>query len=184
MLPDRLAFKTGRHIQPVLATPTAIFKAIKRFYLQESTADASPGSYLFDHRRSRPVPFHHLRNPKRDGYLPLFAVTVDEAVRIAQQSAPRLIMVDTCLTVVSSQMILSDQLKRTENTEMSGLAARTANATADEEVSVAAGVFRRNCQASQLHLTARPHRTALHFSITGQRLPCPVQPFEAMQVNA
>lgn len=132
---DRLAFITGRHIRPVLATPAAIFKAIKRFYLRKPTADASPGSYLLiidDHDQYRST---ICTNLKKDGYLPLFAVTVDEAIRISRQSTPRLILVDTCMKAVSSQMIL-ERLQQNEDTGKCPIIALTANTTADEEASL------------------------------------------------
>ena len=129
---DRLAFKTGRHIRPVLATPTAIFKAIKSFYLQESTAKASPGTYLLvidDHDLYRSTICNNL---KQRGYLPLFTVTVEEAIHIAQQTTPRLILVDTCMKAVSSQMIF-EQLKQNDRTGNCPIIALTANTTAEEE---------------------------------------------------
>ncbi len=129
---DRLAFRTGRHIQPVLATPNAIFKAIKRFHLQETTVDTSPGSYLLiidDHDQYRSTICSNL---KKDGYLPLFAVTVDEAIHISRKSTPRLILVDTCMKAVSSQMII-ERLQENANTGKCPIIALTANATADEE---------------------------------------------------
>lgn len=129
---DRLAFKTGRHIRPVLATPTAIFKAIKRFYLEEPEEEASPGTYLLvidDHDLYRSTICSNL---KRNGYLPLFAVTVEEAIQIAQQSTPRLILVDTCMKAVSSQMIF-DRLQQNDCTSNCPIVALTANNTAEEE---------------------------------------------------
>jgi CheY-like chemotaxis protein len=127
-----LAFKTGRHIRPILATQTAIFKAIKRFYLKESTAEASPGTYLLvidDHDLYRSTICSNL---KRKGYLPLFTVTVEEAIHIAQQTSPRLILVDTCMKVVSSQMIF-ERLQQNNYTSNCPIIALTANNTAEEE---------------------------------------------------
>lgn len=129
---DRLAFKTGRHIRPVLATPTAIFKAIKRFYLKEPAEETTPGTYLLiidDHDLYRSTICSNL---KRNGYLPLFAVTVEEAIHIAQQTTPRLILVDTCMKAVSSEMIF-DQLQQNNCTSRCPIIALTANNTADEE---------------------------------------------------
>lgn len=129
---DRLAFKTGRHIRPVLATPTAIFKAIKSFYLQELKEEASPGTYFLvidDHDLYRSTICSNL---KRNGYLPLFAVTVAEAIHIAQQSKPRLILVDTCMKAISSQMIF-EQLQQNDYTSNCPIVALTANNTAEEE---------------------------------------------------
>ncbi len=129
---DRLAFKTGRHIRPVLATPAAIFKAIKRFYLQESVEEAAPGTYLLvidDHDLYRSTICSNL---KRKGYLPLFAVTVEEAIHIAQQTTPRLILVDTCMKAVSSQMIF-ERLQQNDCTANCPTIALTANNTAEEE---------------------------------------------------
>lgn len=129
---DRLAFKTGRHIRPVLATPTAIFKAIKRFYLKEPTADVSPGTYLLiidDHDLYRSTICSNL---KQKGYLPLFAVTVEEAIHLTQQTTPRLILVDTCMKAVSSQMIF-ERLQQNDCTRSCPIIALTENNTADEE---------------------------------------------------
>ncbi|APG28368.1 hypothetical protein A7E78_11210 [Syntrophotalea acetylenivorans] len=129
---DRLAFKTGRQIRPVLATPTTIFKAIKRFYLKEPEADASSGTYLLiidDHDLFRTTICNNL---KRNGYLPLLTVTVEEAIHIAQQTTPRLILVDTCMKTVSSQMIF-EQLQQNSYTSSCPIIALTANNTPDEE---------------------------------------------------
>ena len=129
---DRLAFKTGRNIHPVLTTPTAIFKAIKRFYLKESPAETSPGTYLLvidDHDLYRSTICSNL---KQKGYLPLFTVTVEEAIHIAQQTTPRLILVDTCLKTVSSQMIF-ERLQQNDSTGNCPIIALTANTTAEEE---------------------------------------------------
>jgi CheY-like chemotaxis protein len=129
---NSLEFKTGRNIHPVLATPTTIFKAIQRFYLQESPAETSPGTCLLiiddqDLYRSTIC-----SNFKQKGYLPLFAVTVEEAIHVARQTAPRLILVDTCLKAVSSQMIF-ERLRQNDCTGNCPIIALTANTTADEE---------------------------------------------------
>ena len=129
---DRLAFKTGRHIRPVLATPTAIFKAIKRFYLQEPVEDTTLGNYLLIIDDHDPYRSTICSNLKRDGYLPFFAVTIEEAIRIAQQSAPRLILVDTCMKALSPQTIF-EQLQQNESTGKCPILALTANNTAEEE---------------------------------------------------
>lgn len=129
---DRLAFGTGRHIRPVLATPTAIFKAIKRFYLKEPEETASPGTYLLiidDHDLCRSTICNNL---KQKGYLPLFTVTVEEAIHIAQQITPRLILVDTCIETASSQRIF-EQLQQNCYTNSCPIIALTANHTPDEE---------------------------------------------------
>lgn len=129
---DRLAFKTGHNIKPVLATPTAIFKAIKRFYLKEQETEANRGSYLLiidDHDLYRSTICSNL---KRCGYVPFFAVTVEEAIRIAQKSSPRLILVDTCMEGISGQMTY-EQLQQNDCTSRCPILALTANKTAEEE---------------------------------------------------
>lgn len=129
---DRLAFETGRPIRPVLATPTAIFKAIKRFYLEKPEAEAAPGTYLLiidDHDQYRSTICSNL---KRDGYQPFFAVTVEEAVRIARQTKPYLILVDTCLKAISAQMIY-ERLLQEDSTGDCPLLALTNNHTPEEE---------------------------------------------------
>ncbi len=129
---DRLAFKTGRHIRPVLATPAAIFKAIRRFYLKEPEEEARPGTYLLiidDHDLFRSTICNNL---KRNGYLPLFSVTVEEAIQIAQETPPRLILVDTCMKTVSSQVIY-ERLQQNRHTNSCPIIALTANKTPEEE---------------------------------------------------
>ena len=129
---DRLAFKTGRNIRPVLTTPTVIFKAIKRYYLKELTAKPSSATYLLiidDHNLYRSTIGSNL---KRRGYLPLFAVNVEEAIHIAQQTTPRLILVDTCMKAVSSQIIF-ERLQQNDCTANCPTIALSANSTADEE---------------------------------------------------
>lgn len=129
---DRLAFKTGHHIRPILATPTAIFKAIKRFYLEEPAEEASPGTYLLIVDDHDPYRSTICSNLKQNGYLPLFAVTVEEAIHITQQTTPRLILVDTFMKAVSSQTIF-DRLQQNDCTSGCPIIALTANNTADEE---------------------------------------------------
>jgi len=129
---DRLAFKTGRHIRPVLATPTVILKAIQHFYLQEFTDQTCSGTCLLiidDHDLYRSTICSNL---KQNGYLPLFAGSVEEAVHIAQQSPPRLTLVDTCMKRVNSQMLL-EQLSQNNNIGGGPIIALTANQTAEEE---------------------------------------------------
>jgi len=180
---DRLAFKTGRHIRPVLATPTAIFKAIKRFYLQEPTDKAFPGTYLLvidDHDLYRSTICNNL---KRKGYLPLFAVTVEEAIHIAQETTPRLILVDTCMKAVSSQMIF-ERLKQNDCTGNCPIIALTANTTADEEAFLLRlGFF--DVIAKPLNYTrlqARIER-ALHFYYHGAASPY-THPFQNNAASA
>jgi CheY-like chemotaxis protein len=180
---DRLAFKTGRHIRPVLATPTAIFKAIKRFYLQEPVEKASPDTYLLvidDHDLYRSTICSNL---KRKGYLPLFAVTMEEAIHIARQTTPRLILVDTCMKAVSSQMILK-WLKQNDCTGNCPIIALTANTTADEEAFLLRlGFF--DVIAKPLNTTrlqARIER-ALHFYYHGAASPYS-QPFKNSAAGA
>lgn len=129
---DRLAFKTGRHIRPVLATPTVILKAIQRFYLQEPTAEVSSGIHLLiidNHDLYRSTICSNL---KQNGYLPLFAGSVEEAIHIAQKCPPRLTLVDTCMKMVNSQMIL-EQLRQSNGIGEGPIIALTANHTAEEE---------------------------------------------------
>ncbi len=129
---NRLEFMTGRNIHPVLTTPTTIFKAIQHFYLHEAPVEPSPGTYLLvidDQDLYRATLYGNL---KQKGYLPLFAVTVEEAIHMSQQTAPRLILVDTCLKAVSSQMII-ERLLQNDSTGNCPIIALTANTTADEE---------------------------------------------------
>ncbi|APG28367.1 hypothetical protein A7E78_11205 [Syntrophotalea acetylenivorans] len=92
---DKIAFKTTLRIEPVLATPTEIFKAIKRYYMHEEPTKASaPNKVLIidENDLYRGIVCANLRNA---GYQPFFATSTMAAVKLAMQENPHLILLST-----------------------------------------------------------------------------------------
>ncbi len=129
---DRLAFKTGRHVRPVLATPAAILKAIKRLYMQEPRQDLPSETRLLilENQEQYRAPIYSAL--RQDGYFPLFADTVEEAVGIVHKDAPRLVLAATDMKMVGSRVVL-DQLTRGRSDSALPVIALTSNQTAEEE---------------------------------------------------
>ncbi len=129
---DRLAFKTGRHVRPVLATPTAILRAIKCLYLQEPGQDlpAETRLLVLENQDQYRAPIYSAL--RQDGYSPLFAGTVEEAVRIVRKDAPRLLLAATDMKMVGSRVVL-EQLTQGRVDGGLPVIALTSNQTAEEE---------------------------------------------------
>ncbi len=92
---DKIAFKTALRIEPVLATPTEIFKAIKRYYMHEKPTKASaPNKVLIidENDLYRGVVCANLRDA---GYQPFFATSTTAAIKLAMQENPHLILLST-----------------------------------------------------------------------------------------
>jgi len=89
---DKIAFRTGMRVEPVLATPSAIFKAIKACYLLGNPAEGSARKKLlliFDHDPPRE---DFCTKLKLAGYLPAVAGSLAEGIELASQNEPDLVM--------------------------------------------------------------------------------------------
>lgn len=92
---DKIAFQTALRIEPVLATPTEIFKAIKRYYMHEEPTKASaPNKVLIidENDLYRGIVCANLRDA---GYQPFFATSTTAAIKLAMQENPHLILLST-----------------------------------------------------------------------------------------
>ncbi len=89
---DKIAFKTGLRIEPVLTTPTEIFKAIKRYYLNEEPSGSATCNkvLIVDENDFYREPI--CANIRKAGYLPLFADNTTAAIKLALQENPHLIL--------------------------------------------------------------------------------------------
>jgi CheY-like chemotaxis protein len=102
---DKVAFKTSLRIEPVLATPTEIFKAIKRYYLcEEPDKQSAPNKVLI-------VDENNLyrgtvcANLSKAGYRPFFADSTTTAIKLALQESPHLILLSTTSNMAHSKML-------------------------------------------------------------------------------
>lgn len=92
---DKIAFKTALRIEPVLATPTEIFKAIKRYYMHEEPTRASaPNKVLIvdENDLYRGIVCSNLSDA---GYQPFFVTSTTAAIKLAMQENPHLILLST-----------------------------------------------------------------------------------------
>jgi CheY-like chemotaxis protein len=91
---DKIAFRTGMRVEPVLATPSTIIKAIKACYLFENPMER-PGRknllLIFGHD---PPPADLCTKLKLAGYLPAVAGSLAEGVELASRNEPDLIVFD------------------------------------------------------------------------------------------
>ncbi len=104
---DKIAFKTGLRIEPVLATPTEIYKAIKRYYLNEG-ASSSSGTcnkvlILGEKEMYRGTICATIR---KAGYIPLFAESGTEAIKFSLQDNPHLILLSTTSHMENARTLL------------------------------------------------------------------------------
>jgi PleD family two-component response regulator len=103
---DKIAFKTALRIEPVLTTPTEIFKAIKRYYMQEeSTKDSVPNKVLIvdENDLYRGTVCANIRNA---GYQPFFADSTTAAIKLAMQENPHLILLSTTGNTAHTKMLI------------------------------------------------------------------------------
>ncbi len=103
---DKIAFKTALRSEPVLATPTESFKAIKRYYLNEgSSKDSAPNKVLIvdENDLYRGTICANLR---KAGYQPLFADSTTAAIKLALQENPHLILLSTKGNTAHTKMLI------------------------------------------------------------------------------
>lgn len=104
---DKISFKTGLRIEPVLTTPTEIYKAIKRYYLNEG-ASSSNGTcnkvlILGEKEVYRGT---ICANISKAGYVPLFAESSTEAIKLALRENPHLILLSTTSNTENARTLL------------------------------------------------------------------------------
>ncbi len=132
---DKIAFKTGLRIEPVLATPTEIFKAIKRYYLHEgSSKDSAPNKVLIvdenDLYRGTIC-----ANIRKAGYQPFFADSTTAAIKLALQENPHLILISTTGNTAHTKMLIQT-LQHNVATQNRPLIALSASSSLEEEAAL------------------------------------------------
>ena len=91
---DKLAFRTGLQVEPYLATPTEITRAIKKYYLKEVAADDNQNQTLLvvdDQQPYRVTLCNHLQ---KDGYEVMQAESGTDALKQALSRTPKLILLE------------------------------------------------------------------------------------------
>ncbi len=132
---DKVAFRTALRIEPVLATPTEIFKAIKRYYLSEgSSKDSAPNKVLIIDANDfyRGTVCAHLRNA---GYQPFFASSMTAAFKLATQENPHLILLSTTSNTAQSKTLIKT-LQNNVATQNRPFIALSATTSPEEEASL------------------------------------------------
>lgn len=92
---DKIAFKTALRVEPVLATPTEIFKAIKRYYMKEEATKVSAPNKILIVDENDLYRGTVCANLRKAGYHPLFATSTTSAIKMAMQESPHLILLST-----------------------------------------------------------------------------------------
>lgn len=132
---DKIAFKTALRIEPVLATPTEIFKAIKRYYLNENlNKNSAPNKVLIidenDLYRGTVC-----ANISYAGYQPFFVESTTAAIKLALQENPHLILLSTsCNTAHTKRLIQT--LQNNVATQNRPLIALSASSSPEEEAAL------------------------------------------------
>ncbi len=91
---DKLAFRTGLQVEPYLATPTEITRAIKKYYLKECEPNDNPNQTLLvvdDHQLYRVTLCNHLQ---KEGYEVTQAGNGTDALKLVLSRAPKLILLE------------------------------------------------------------------------------------------
>jgi CheY-like chemotaxis protein len=89
---DKTAFRTGMRVEPVLATPSAIIKAIKAFYLFENPSQRPTRKNLLLIFGHDPPPEGLCAQLELAGYLPALAGSLAEGIELATRDEPDLIL--------------------------------------------------------------------------------------------
>ena len=132
---EKIAFKTSLRIEPVLATPTEIFKAIKRCYLcEESNKQSAPNKILIvdenDLYRGTVC-----ANLSKAGYQPFFADSTTAAIKLALQENPHLILLNTTSNTAQAKMLIKT-LQNNVATQNRPFIALSATNSPEEEASL------------------------------------------------
>ncbi|OEU78007.1 MAG: hypothetical protein BA869_03505 [Desulfuromonadales bacterium C00003107] len=138
---DKIAFKTSLRIEPVLATPTEIFKAIKRYYLSEETSKKSaPNKVLIvdENDLYRGTVCANLRNA---GYQPFFADSTTAAIKLAMQENPHLILISTTSNSAHSKLLIKTLQNNVATQNRPFIALSAINSPEEEAALLGMGFF-------------------------------------------
>ncbi len=94
---DALAFRTGLQVEPYLATPTEITRAIKKYYLKGTATDDSHSQTVLvvdDQPVYRVALCDHLQ---KEGYTVIAAEKGADALKLVLSHVPKLILLETGL---------------------------------------------------------------------------------------
>lgn len=100
---DKLAFRTGLQVEPFLATPTEITRAIRKYYLKEVAADDNQNQTLLvvdDQQQYRVTLCSHLQ---KEGYVVLQAEQGTDALKQVLSRVPKLILLEMGLRGMSGK---------------------------------------------------------------------------------
>lgn len=161
---DKISFKTALRIEPVLATPTEIFKAIKRYYLNEgSSKNSTPNKVLIidENDLYRGTVCANLRNA---GYQPLFANSPTAAIKLAMQENPHLILLSTTSNTAHAKTLMQT-LQNNVATKNRPVIALSATSSPEEEAALLGmGFFDISFKPlNYVRLLARIERTIRFF---------------------
>ncbi len=91
---DELAFRTGLQVEPYLATPTEIIRAIRKYYLQDTEVHDNQNQTLLvidDQQPYREALCNHMQ---KEGYSVMQAESGTDALKLVLSRAPKLIMLE------------------------------------------------------------------------------------------
>ncbi len=161
---DKIAFQTSLRIEPVLATPTEIFKAIKRYYLrEESSKEAVPNKVLIidesDLYRGTIC-----ANLLKAGYQPFFADSTTVAIKLALQKNPHLILLSTTGNTAHSKTLLKTLQNNVVTQNRPFIALSAINSPEEEAALLGMGFFDIVFKPlNYIRLLARIERTIRFF---------------------
>ena len=106
---DKVAFKTGLRIEPVLTTPTEIYKAIKRYYLNKASSSGNGTcNKILIVGENELYRGTICANIRKAGYEPLFGESIAEAIKLSLQENPHLILLNTAGGTASAKTLLQN----------------------------------------------------------------------------
>lgn len=91
---DKLSFRTGLQVEPFLATPTEITRAIKRYYLNEVAGDDNQNQTLLVVDDQPPYRVSLSNRLQEEGYAVLQAEHGAEALKQVLSRSPKLILLE------------------------------------------------------------------------------------------
>jgi CheY-like chemotaxis protein len=91
---DKLAFRTGLQIEPYLATPTEITRAIKKHYLKQVAVDANLDKTLLVVDDQQPYRVSLCNHLQKEGYSVLQAESGTAALKLVLSRKPKLILLE------------------------------------------------------------------------------------------
>lgn len=91
---DKLAFRTGLQVEPFLATPTEITRAIRKYYLKEIAPDDNQNQTLLVVDDQQPYRVTLCSHLQKEGYTVLQAEHGADALKQVLSCAPKLILLE------------------------------------------------------------------------------------------